>query len=167
MRKSEPGAYNPQEIVYFVRRANAKDPSREKIKIGYTARPRQRFSQMRNSLGFAVEAIKCIPGGKEVEGALHDIFQDCNSNGEWFWPKPHLLEFISRIDGVRWEDRKESRFAIQLTDEEDAHLNRIKLALLDIGKGARYWKTFVLDAIEEKAKRDKLPVEPTPKKRAS
>ena len=69
-------------IVYYARR-------RDMIKIGTTARPRDRFRDLVPDEILAIE-----PGGHELEGTRHDQFAHLRGQGEYFREAPDLHEHI-------------------------------------------------------------------------
>ena len=78
-RNTKPGT------VYFARCGDL-------IKIGYTTRLRQRM----RDIG-ADEVLATMPGTINDEKALHMRFGPCWVHGEYFEPKPELVDYIAKV----------------------------------------------------------------------
>jgi hypothetical protein len=80
-------------IVYFVR-ADEYGP----IKIGYSATPRQRLSDLQNGSPHQLRLIGYIhPGSYHLERQLHQRFRSLRLHGEWFDPRAPLINFIAQV----------------------------------------------------------------------
>ncbi len=69
----------PKQSVYFVRATQ-----RDLIKIGYTRNVSRRFKQLEFGMLEPINLLFSIPGGKDVEEIVHDIFESFRFKGEWF-----------------------------------------------------------------------------------
>lgn len=78
-RNTKPGT------VYFARCGDL-------IKIGYTTRLRQRMRDVG-----ADEVLATMPGTINDEKALHMRFGSCWVHGEYFEPKPELVDYIAKV----------------------------------------------------------------------
>lgn len=106
-------------MIYFLKHNNL-------IKIGYTSKIASRMSTLKNQFPGAF-LMKSIAGTAAKEKAIHRLFADCRSHGEWFHSTP-LLE--SCIEKQAWSSDKPA-----LTPEKDA-IKMIAgyIRLLRIGK---------------------------------
>jgi hypothetical protein len=80
--------------IYFVETLDGRF-----IKIGYSTRPRRRFSEfgtLRPS-PFALRLIGSFPGSIKTERWLHEKFQEDRDNGEWFRASDRLRAFIASV----------------------------------------------------------------------
>uniref|UniRef100_UPI000CD91A7B GIY-YIG nuclease family protein n=1 Tax=Microbacterium sp. CJ77 TaxID=2079201 RepID=UPI000CD91A7B len=74
------------DVVYYLRYA-------ERIKIGTSARPRQRLGAIRHDELLAFEL-----GGRPLEQRRHRKFAALREGGEWFSATPELLRHIATLD---------------------------------------------------------------------
>lgn len=73
--------------IYFVRHAGL-------VKIGYSSNLRERINAIMAAIpSDDVTFIGHMPGGREVEAHLHDIFSEQRFSGEWFFFAPKLVQF--------------------------------------------------------------------------
>lgn len=79
-----------QYTVYF---AQALD----KVKIGCSRRPRERILTVSEWIPFPVKLLATMPGTYALEAALHRMFAEEWSHGEWFNLSPRLFDFIDRV----------------------------------------------------------------------
>lgn len=87
--------------VYFIQ-ASADGP----IKIGYSASPRDRLAGLQTAHPHNLYLRAKIPGGLEVERAMHRLFAKdrIHTAREWFHPSAELTAFIAEISlGFRGE----------------------------------------------------------------
>ncbi|RKR75770.1 GIY-YIG nuclease family protein [Frondihabitans australicus] len=73
------------DVVYYLRFG-------ERIKIGTTANPRQRFAQLRFDELLAFER-----GDRAVEQARHRQFAAWREGGEWFTASPSLVDHVALV----------------------------------------------------------------------
>lgn len=108
--------------IYFVRAM----PSDE-IKIGFTARPRERFSELQMGTTEKLELLGIVKGGFNLEESLHNRFKSQRIRGEWHKNSPELLliikELTSRITGnvpssMQEEDQPALALALALASPE-------------------------------------------------
>jgi hypothetical protein len=92
-----------QGFVYFIETEDG-----EFVKIGYSARPYQRLSQLGTLRpgAFALRVIGWIPGTYRTERWLHAKFSTDRDNGEWFRNSMRLRAFIAAIGLVEPEPPK-------------------------------------------------------------
>lgn len=74
-----------QGFVYFARSRLGGDL----IKIGYSTNVEKR---MESIFG---DPLMVVPGGRELEKELHELFSYCRQEGEWFAPDPEILAYIA------------------------------------------------------------------------
>jgi hypothetical protein len=85
----DPGLERPVvEVVYYLRYA-------ERVKIGTSARPRQRLAAIRHDELLAFER-----GGRAVEQRRHEQFAAFREGGEWFSASPALLDHIAGLESA-------------------------------------------------------------------
>ena len=90
-------ATNAPTWVYFMRCA-------DRVKIGYSTDPRKRRSQLATGLPDRIVVAKAMPGGPELERAMHDRFAEFHLNGEWFRCAGSLADFINAPSKYREPD---------------------------------------------------------------
>jgi hypothetical protein len=80
------------EVVYYLRYA-------DRVKIGTSARPRQRLAAIRHD-----ELLAFEPGGRQLEQRRHREFASLREGGEWFTLTPELAAHIAalRSRGEPW-----------------------------------------------------------------
>lgn len=76
--------------VYFVKPIGMPGP----IKIGCSAMPRHRLSQLNSWAAFPLEIICRIPGDYDAERRFHARLQADWSHSEWFHPTPDVLAVV-------------------------------------------------------------------------
>lgn len=74
------------EVVYYLRFA-------DRIKIGTSARPRQRLGAIRHDELLAFEL-----GGRSLEQQRHRQFSALREGGEWFRAAPELRAHVAALD---------------------------------------------------------------------
>jgi hypothetical protein len=77
-------------FTYFVKRGNA-------IKIGHSAIPKQRISQLQVSFAEPLEVLAIVPNTFVTEADAHAKFAHLRMHGEWFEAHPDLIEFILAV----------------------------------------------------------------------
>ena len=65
--------------VYAIR-----DDERRAVKIGWSAEPLRRLSQLQVAVPHQLRLAAFIAGSKSVESGLHELFQDRHIRGEWY-----------------------------------------------------------------------------------
>jgi hypothetical protein len=65
--------------VYFLQ-AFGRGP----IKIGYSTNPRRRFSALRTASPEPLDLVATMPGDRNLELRLHEMFGSDRLHGEWF-----------------------------------------------------------------------------------
>lgn len=80
------------EVVYF-----AQSRATSLVKIGYSANIERRLKALANTTPSGVSLMFSIPGGWELEQAIHDELEDVRENGEWFANGPKLTGLIDRL----------------------------------------------------------------------
>ena len=78
--------------VYFIR-AGDDGP----IKIGYATSPQTRLYDMQAGNHLQLHLLTTLPGGRELERALHEFFASLRVRGEWFRNEPPLSTFVALI----------------------------------------------------------------------
>lgn len=107
-------------LVYFAR-------SGDLIKIGFTGDVRSRMFRLQASSPAPVELLATVPGGREIERFLHQMFRENHMHGEWFKPDETMLAMVERfrVDGNRNIERKRAprrpRFGARLTSPDLSH----------------------------------------------
>ena len=69
------------------------------IKVGHSRNTERRLKGLRSS-SEGVGLLATMPGGKELESALHRCFKRSWCRGEWYNPTQELMRFISGISGT-------------------------------------------------------------------
>jgi len=72
------------------------DPTRNRIKIGYSKNPESRLKTLRTPIP-ELRLLKWIPGSKKDEASLHRKFKHLREPGEWFTGDPSLIAFIESL----------------------------------------------------------------------
>lgn len=91
-----------QEYVYFVR-SGTHGP----IKIGRAVDPHERLRQLQTGSPVELRLLGTIPGGVDLEAALHDLLGDSRLRGEWFRPTVAVRAYAvlaTAIDGRHPEE---------------------------------------------------------------
>lgn len=78
--------------VYFVR-------SGDRIKIGYSCRPKQRIASFAVHLPDEPELIGTVPGGRELEQRIHTVLDKYRTKGEWFRDCEDVRAVMSAVLG--------------------------------------------------------------------
>lgn len=68
-----------------------------KVKIGCSIDPYGRLVTVGEWIPFPITLMATMPGGYELEAAVHRMFDDEWSHGEWFDASPRLLAFIGDV----------------------------------------------------------------------
>lgn len=82
----------PRAYVYFI--ANREQNA---VKIGYSASPSARLSNLQTSTPSKLELLATIEGDMQTERQLHHRFAEYRVSGEWFRLADDLVEFIESI----------------------------------------------------------------------
>lgn len=77
---------DPREVVYIVGSVDTGP-----IKIGRTNSVPDRIREMQTGHPYELVPLLVVPGGAEVEHAMHQRFARHRTLGEWFLPHPDLL----------------------------------------------------------------------------
>lgn len=78
-----------RQVVYFLQSLDSLE-----IKIGTTGRLADRVLSIKSNIGGDCLVLHVMPGGYELEAALHRKFDHLRAHGEWFRPDPVLVQFI-------------------------------------------------------------------------
>ena len=76
------------KFIYFILRGDV-------IKIGISNMPFRRMRQLQTACPELLEMLLVIPGGREDEKYLHDLFAPVCVGGEWFKDCPPLRNYIA------------------------------------------------------------------------
>jgi hypothetical protein len=68
-----------------------------KVKIGCSTQPMHRLDQIGEWVPYRIHLAATMPGGFDLESALHRMFADSWSHLEWFDATPDLMAFIARV----------------------------------------------------------------------
>lgn len=79
-----------QKYVYFA-------IARDMVKIGCSVKPAHRLTQVAEWVPYKMTLAATMPGGIDLETALHKQFIDDWSHLEWFHLTPRLSAFIARV----------------------------------------------------------------------
>ena len=74
------------------------------IKIGVSAKPKNRLRYLQTSNPLKLKIIGKFRGNEQDESALHQLLASARLTGEWFERKPALQAFNKRMVGVPIED---------------------------------------------------------------
>jgi hypothetical protein len=83
-------AYSGRYTVYFAGAVG-------KIKIGCSIRPADRILAVGEWIPFPTVLLATLPGGFPLEAALHRMFNEEWSHGEWFDASARLLAFVEKV----------------------------------------------------------------------
>lgn len=73
----------------------------EYVKIGYTqGTVKKRTEDLEKGCPYRYELIGEVPGGKELEQALHSIFSSYRHKDEWFRYEGDLRNFVTIVRGL-------------------------------------------------------------------
>lgn len=106
----------------------------DKVKIGCSRRPVDRILQVTEWVPFPVKMLATMPGTYAVEFAIHRMFAEEWSHGEWFNLTPRLQAFIDRV-------AKGLPVAIEARDLSEADNARRK-AIADKKRLARHFNAL-------------------------
>jgi hypothetical protein len=84
---------NTDSYVYFIRPVGHEGP----VKIGCSATPLRRLSQLMSWSPYVLEVAATVPGDRELEQNIHRCFGDLESHREWFRPHPRLTTLITKL----------------------------------------------------------------------
>lgn len=84
--KPKPVVAGKAGYVYFL-------VQEDRVKIGFTTRPGQRFATLQNGSAVKPDAILTVPGTRWDEKRLHNRFAPFRMEGEWF----RLVHPVSRM----------------------------------------------------------------------
>ena len=76
-------------MIYFIRGKESGN-----IKIGYSATPEKRKSNLQTSHYEELEFIGLMGGSLEDEAKIHETLARFNIRGEWYRPSSEVLEFV-------------------------------------------------------------------------
>ncbi len=94
-------------MIYFIQ-AGSFGP----IKIGFTGSEdaNKRIRQLQTAHPEKLECLLTIDGSYKDEQRLHEYFKHLRLQGEWFEPKPELVEFIASKQNMVTVDREYLRW---------------------------------------------------------
>jgi hypothetical protein len=78
--------------VYFIR-----DKERDSIKIGYSADPWRRLSELQVGNSTRLELIGIIAAEARVEKIVHEQLCEGHIGGEWFWDRGVTSEWLMNM----------------------------------------------------------------------
>jgi hypothetical protein len=81
-------------MIYFIQ-----SKSDGRIKIGSSANPDARLKQLQTGSSDELILLGTLPGSENEEKALHEIFVQHRTNGEWFFPAKEIFDFINNPIG--------------------------------------------------------------------
>lgn len=68
-----------------------------KVKIGCSSRPTDRILSVGEWIPYPITMLAIMPGSYALEAALHRMFAEEWSHGEWFDASLRLLDFIEKV----------------------------------------------------------------------
>lgn len=83
-----------ESVIYFVQAADGTGP----IKVGFSANLENRLAAYRLHSPVKVRLLARVPGGRDLESALHRALSEDHSHGEWHHPSPRLLGLLADIE---------------------------------------------------------------------
>ena len=107
--------------VYLVRALN-------KIKIGCSINPIDRIMRVTEWVPFPCATLAIVPGCYKMEAALHSMFADEWSHGEWFEASPRLVEFAARMGRGEAVEIDEPKFPSRLEKRRVARAEKIGIS---------------------------------------
>ncbi len=84
------------ECVYFVDTDDG-----QFVKIGYSTNLPSRIQSLKTSSAVGITLRGWVPGTREFEQGIHELFSDERVNGEWFKRADHLDFAINSLDGLK------------------------------------------------------------------
>ena len=87
---TQPGSPSVLGWTYFI-------SDGERIKIGFSERPRRRILGIGSTLGKDLKTLAVVPTSIAGEFETHQRFAHLKIRGEWFRPEPDLLQFIELV----------------------------------------------------------------------
>ena len=116
-------------IVYFIRCIDS-----GLIKIGYTTDINGRKASLNHASPAGVSLIASAPGGSNAEASLHRKFEHLKVRGEWFRPRPELLDYIANVragGSLELDDAvsADAEFASTYRDESGEFRDRMAAAI--------------------------------------
>lgn len=75
--------------IYFIEGSGS-------IKIGISGNPKKRLQSLSCSSPVPLQLLKVVPGDKMLESALHSLFDEYRTHGEWFKDNPRIRSLIRR-----------------------------------------------------------------------
>lgn len=85
----------PKEKIGFV--YFAINDKQKLCKIGFSMNPYSRLKSLQTGCPFPIRLYRTIEGSTEKEKELHRRFQQYKSNGEWFFIKDRLLDYLKEL----------------------------------------------------------------------
>jgi hypothetical protein len=79
-------------FIYFV-----PEPGTGAIKIGYASDVQKRVDGLQTAHPQRLELIGFVPGGFQMERAVHQAVRPHHIRGEWHRPDPKLFSFIAEV----------------------------------------------------------------------
>ena len=67
------------------------------IKIGFSFKPAERLKSLQTGYPDTLTILTMVPGTVELERQIHEEFDHCRLNGEWFKPEQQLLDKIGLL----------------------------------------------------------------------
>jgi hypothetical protein len=65
-----------------------------RVKIGFAKDLADRIERFQTGCPTYLTIVGIIPGGKDKEAEIHELFYEHRTTGEWFMPHPKLVRFI-------------------------------------------------------------------------
>jgi hypothetical protein len=81
-------------MIYFIQ-----SKSDGRIKIGSSSNPDARLKQLQTGSSNELILLCTLPGSENEEKALHEMFGQYRTSGEWFFPAKEIFDFINNPIG--------------------------------------------------------------------
>lgn len=69
----------------------------QNIKIDLSKDLKKRIKALQTACDGELVLLACVPGSYKKDTRLKHWFRSCRKRGEWFFPSPELIAFISSI----------------------------------------------------------------------
>ena len=77
-------------MIYFIQCA-------DRIKVGYSGKPKVRFSKIQADAPFECKLLGIMEGDIQKERELHALFSEYHCRGEWFEAHGAITSFVSEF----------------------------------------------------------------------
>lgn len=102
-------------MIYFIQTAD-----NQYIKIGKADNPAKRIAELQTGAPLRLKILATMPGGHEIERAIHQRFSHLRTQGEWFYSTPEIVTYATKStalsDALIDTDRMRAFFKLTLLE---------------------------------------------------